>query len=88
MFHIFLVILPPLKKKKKVWVNRGENLSFRLSPVVCTMTLASQPSHDEGIWTRMSNILQFCKSGVLSRSPYLNPHKIPLYYRKHLVQIS
>lgn len=64
MFHIFLVILPPLKKKKKVWVNRGENLSFRLSPVVCTMTLASQPSHDEGIWTRMSNILQFCKSGV------------------------
>ena len=78
----------PSPLKKKVWVNRGKNLSFRLSPVICRMTLASQHSHDEGIWTRMSNILQFCKSGVLSRSPYLNPHEMPLYYRKHLIQIS
>lgn len=79
---------PSPLKKKKVWVNRGKNLSFRLSPVICSVTLASQPSHDEATGTRMSNILQFCRSGVLSLSPYLHPHEMPLYYRKHLIQIS
>lgn len=82
---------PFLEKQKQtnknVWFNRGRNLSFRPSPAICRMTFVFQASCDGGIWTRISNILQLYKSGILSCSHYLNPHKMSLYYGKHLIQI-